>query len=246
MINANDNSHFMRRIQNNIARMWNWPEHGRTPEVAGGGHVTKELLARYAGYYEIRENNMIPLVPNKDGTGLETLVDGLPDENYLPLDSVRFRSSEEGMSFTLNLDSLGLPTGVRVRLGDQAQELWVARVAPLPSAHESSADPDQGLTEKITAALHAIQQRGQALAAAPNIFPGLKRDLAGWNGRDLDGMGALTYLGVEDVSGRSIHRHGAEVARVRFYRVITSAGLRYLLIHLAPDGSVADFDVVQN
>ncbi len=59
-------------------------------------------------------------------------------------------------------------------------------------------------------------------------------------------MGALGYIGVEDVSGRSIHRHGAEVTRVRFYSVTTSAGPRYLLVHLAPDGSVADFDVVEN
>ena len=31
--------------------------------------------------------------------------------------------------------------------------------------------------------------------------------------RRLDGLGALTYLGVEDVSDRRIHRHGSDVRR---------------------------------
>ena len=56
---------------------------------------------------------------------------------------------------------------------------------------------------------------------------------------------ARSYLGVEDVSGRGIRRHGSEVARVRYYRFTTTAGQRYLLVHLTTDGAITDFDVVE-
>lgn len=36
-----------------------------------------------------------------------------------------------------------------------------------------------------------------------------------------------------------------EVARVRYYRVATNAGQRYLLVHLTEEGSVTDYDVVE-
>jgi hypothetical protein len=55
----------------------------------------------------------------------------------------------------------------------------------------------------------------------------------------------LTYLGLEDVSGRGIRRHGGNVARVRYYQVTTTAGQRYLFVHLTADGIVTDFDVVE-
>jgi len=42
-----------------------------------------------------------------------------------------------------------------------------------------------------------------------------------------------------------IRRHGSDVARVRYYRITTTAGQRYLLVHLTADGTVTDFDVVE-
>ncbi len=246
MINANDNSHFMRRIQEFIGRLWGWPDQGKTSERDRGVPIAPELLARYAGYYEVHENNMVALAANHDGTGLDALVDGLPDVTYLPLDSAHFHSREEGMSLTFNRDSLGSLTGIRARIGNRQEELWAARVAPLLSVQVPLADPDQKLTERIAAALHAIHQGGEELASSPDIFSGTKRDFVGWDSRDLDGMGVLTYLGVENVAGRSIHRHGTDVARVCLYRMATSAGPRNLLVHLDPNGSVADIDIVQN
>jgi hypothetical protein len=208
--------------------------------------IAPELLARYAGYYEVHENSMVAMGANLDNTGLETLVDGLPDDTYLAIDSVCFRSREEGMTITFQRDSLGLVTGVRARIGDRQEELSAARVAPLLSARVPVADPDQKLTKRITAALRAIRQGGEQLASSPDIYPDTKRDFVGWNSRDLDGLVSLTYLGVENVAGRSIHRHGANVARVRLYRMNTAAGPRNLLVHLDPSGMVADIDIVQN
>jgi hypothetical protein len=57
-------------------------------------------------------------------------------------------------------------------------------------------------------------------------------------------MGGLTYLGQEDVTGRGIRRHGSGVTRVRYYRLKTAAGPRFLLVHLTAEGTVTDTDVV--
>ncbi|MGH7615183.1 MAG: serine hydrolase, partial [Gemmatimonadales bacterium] len=137
-------------------------------------------------------------------------------------------------------------TGVVWRAGEgPPRERTVARVGPLPSSRTPIPDPDSALTTRIVAALQAIRQGGTTLANAPNITPGTKQDFAGGIGSALDGLGALTYLGLEDVSGRGIRRHGGSVAQVRYYRVTSNAGQRYLFVHLTAEGSVTDFDVVE-
>ena len=92
--------------------------------------------------------------------------------------------------------------------------------------------------------MEAIRQGGAALADAPGVTPGAKRDFADGVGSALDSLSGLTYLGQEDVTGRGIHRHGNDVATVHYYRVKTAAGQRYLLVHLTAEGMVTDYDVV--
>jgi CubicO group peptidase (beta-lactamase class C family) len=247
LINANDNSRLMGRILDFIGRAYGWPGGGSAPEApvaAKGVPLGTERLARLAGYYEFRENQMITLVPNQAGTGLETLVEDLPDESFFALDSVTFGSADGGIRIAFNLDQ-HRATGVRWRVGEaQPGERLVARVAPLPSTQVVAADPDPALTIRIAAALKAIQQGGTTLAEAPDIMPGTKRDFAGGIGPALDGMRALRYISVEEVPGRGIRRHGSDVARVRYYGLTTTAGPRFVLVHLTADESVTDFDVV--
>jgi CubicO group peptidase (beta-lactamase class C family) len=246
MINANDNSRFMGRILDFIGRAYGWPEGGSAPAVVRAERVEPARLARYAGYNEFFENQMITVVPNQAGTGLETLVDGFPDDEYLGIDSVRFGSGERGVRIAFTLDPRGAVTGVVWRAGEgPPRERAVARVAPLPSTQTPTPDPDAALTTRIAAALQAMRQGGAALADAPNITSGTKQDFSGGIGTALDGLGPLTYLGLEDVSGRGIRRHGGNVARVRYYQVTTTAGQRYLFVHLTADGIVTDFDVVE-
>ena len=249
MINANDNSRFMGRILDFIGRAYDWPATGSPagagPGIARGVRLDPSRLARYAGYYEFGENQMITLVPNQTGDGLETLSDGLPDEPFLAIDSVRFGSAERNMRIAFTVDAGGAVTGVRWRVGEGARERLIARVAPLPEAHAAAADPDPAQTTRIEAALLAIRAGGAALRDAPDIPPGTKQDFAGGVGSMLDGLGALTWLGDEDVTGRGIHRHGSDLARVRYYRATTNAGQRYVLVHLTAVGSMADFDVVE-
>jgi hypothetical protein len=118
-------------------------------------------------------------------------------------------------------------------------------VAPLPSTRSDSPDPDERLTVRIKAALAAMERGGTVLAEAPDVTPGAKKDFERGAGGALEGLGPLNYLGQEEVTGRGIRRHGGEVARVRYYRVTTSAGQRFLLVHLTADGTITDFDVVE-
>ncbi len=249
MINANDNSRFMGRILDFIGRAYGWPEGGSAPgapAVVRAERVEPARLARYAGYYELFENQMITLVPNRAGTGLETLVDGLPDDEYLGMDSVRFGSGERNVRIVFTLDARGTVTGVMWRAGEgPPRERAVARVVPLPSSQTPTSDPDAALTTRVAAAMQALRQGGTALAGAPGITSGAKEDFSGGIGTALDGLGPLTYLGVEDVSGRGIRRHRSDVAWVRYYRVTTTAGQRYLLVHLTAKGIVTDFDLVE-
>ena len=119
------------------------------------------------------------------------------------------------------------------------------RVAPLPSALQPIADPDPALTKRISAALDALRQGGDALASAADVTPGAKQNFGRGPNAALGDAQTAVYLGEEDLAGRLVHRHGGEVARVRMYRMRTPAGPRYLFVHLTATGSVTDYDIVQ-
>jgi hypothetical protein len=246
MINANDNSRFMARLVGYIARAYGWPESAAAglPAATQAAPIGAPLLARYAGYYEAAENQMITLVPNAQGDGLETVGDGLPDEAFLALDSTRFGFTERPVRVNFTRGVLGLIDGLVWESGGGPQARRMPRIAPLPGVVAPAPDPDTGLTGRIGAAIDALRQGGAALADAPGITPGAKTDFSRGVGSALDRSGALRYIGEEDVAGRGLHRHGSDVARVRYYGITTEAGERYLLVHLTAEGLVTDFDVV--
>jgi len=247
MINANDNSRFMARLEGFVARAWGWPSGGAQDSPAAATSsvaMTPGLLARFAGYYEAAENNMIALVPSSRGAGLQTLSDGLPDEELVPVDSITFRSSDRPFRIAFIVDPSGKANTVILRPGDP-RERRAPRVAPLPSTGSDVPDPDEKQTERIKAALTAIDRGGSMLAEAADVTPGAKRDFQGGTGGALASLGSLSYRGQEDVTGRGIRRHGGEVARVKYYRIKTNTGERFLLIHLTADGMITDFDLVE-
>lgn len=248
MINANDNSRFFGRLLDFIGQLYGWPAVGpaRTPPAAiTATSIDSSRLAGYGGWYEFRENQMMSLVPNQSRTGIETLTDGMPDETFLAIDSVTFGSAERGVRIGFEPDSGGKVKEVRWRLGEGPPgERTIARVAPLPSAQTPMPDPDTALTTLIFQALEAVRQGGSALAYAPDIPAGTKRDFAGGAGSVLGGLATPTFIGEEDVSARGIRRHDSVIARVRYYTAQTQNGRTYLLVHLTADGSLADFDIV--
>ena len=144
MINANDNSRFMGRLAEYIARGWSWPMKAPAgpPAATGGMPVAAPLLAQYAGYYEAEENQMIALGPDAQGDGLERLVDGLPDETFLAIDSTRFGSSERPVRFCVARDGSG-EVGALVWTSADGRERRMPRIAPLPSGVAPVADPSR-------------------------------------------------------------------------------------------------------
>ena len=247
MINANDNSRLMGSIEAFVARLWEWPiEMGpaATPAATSAVPIARTQLARYGGYYEAAENSMMALVPNPNGSGVQVLVDGLPDEDLLAMDSTHFGSSARAFDVRFAVDARGEVSAVTLRPGNP-RERRAPRVAPLPSSLQPTADPDAALTTRIKSAIAALGQGGAALSAARDITPGAKSDFGGGAAVDLAPAATMTYVGQENVAGRGIQRHGSEVARVRLYRLQTPAGPRYLLVHLTSDGSVTDVDMVE-
>jgi len=246
MINANDNSRLVGRIREYIERNWAFgglPTTVPAPAATTAVRVDPRLPGKYAGYYEATENNMAAVAVNPDGSGMLVLVDGLPDEKLLAMDSATFGSTERPFRIGFTLNDRGAVVGGALFPGTP-RERRAPRVAPLPSSLQPRTDPDPALATRISAALAAIRQGGDALASAPDVTPGAKKDFSGGADPSLGAAASATYLGEEDVAGRGIRRHGGEVARVRLYRMQTAPGQRYLLVHLTSDGAVTDYDVV--
>lgn len=247
MINANDNSRLMGRLRRYVERAWDFagvsPSPDESPATTTPARIDRSLLAAYAGYYEASENNMVAIVANPDGSGMQVLVDGLPDENLLAMDSTGFGSNERAFRIRFATDGRRTPPYMTVQPGGP-RERRAPRVAPLPSSLQPQADPDPALAKRISAALEALRQGGEALASAADVTPGAKQDFGRGTNAALGSAASATYLGEEDVSGRGIRRHGSEVARVRLYRMQSQAGPRYLFVHLTSAGTVTDYDVV--
>jgi CubicO group peptidase (beta-lactamase class C family) len=245
MINANDNSRLMGRVREYVERAWKFSDlpPAPTPSASTAARIDRSRLPRYAGYYEASENNMVAMVADPNGTGMQLLVDGLPDETLLAMDSVTFGSSERAFRVAFDMEGHGAVTGATVRPGEPRQQR-APRVAPLPSSLAPTPEPDPAVAKHIRAALDALRQGGEALAASADVTPGAKQDFGRSANPALGAATTAVYLGQEDVTGRGIRRHGGEVARVRLYLMETDKGRRYLFVHLTPAGIVTDYDIV--
>ncbi len=246
MINANDNSRFMGRVVEYIAHLYNWPAGvpAAAPAATRAAPIAARLVATYGGLYEAAENQMMALVPDAQGAGLQTLADGLPDEEFLAMDSTRFGSTERPVQLNFSRDAQGEINALLWSPRNAPAPRRMPRIIPLPWSMSASPDPDAALSERISAALEALRQGGAALASAPGVTPGAKADFGPGIGSALGDLGTLGYVSTVDVSGRGIHRHGGDVSRVRVYRITTAAGAQYLLVHLTVEGLVTDIDVV--
>ncbi len=241
MINANDNSPMVSRIQDYVARSWEFVGAASRPAPAAtvAARIDASRLAAYSGYYEASENNMVTLMGNPALSAMQVLADGRPAEDLLAMDSTHFGSSDRPFRVAFDMDGSAV-TGATWALGTP-RERRVARVAPLPSTLQPRPDPDPALATRISAALAAMRDGGATLASAVDVSPGARKDFSRGDSALAD-FARATYLGEEDVAGRGIHRHGGEVARVRLYRVPTERGVRYLLVHLTAAGVVTDYD----
>jgi CubicO group peptidase (beta-lactamase class C family) len=244
MINANDNSRMVSRIVEAIAREYHWPDGSATVRPRRPAAVVdRDKLAARAGRYEFANNDMLTF--RVEQGGLATVIDGLPDEEFLPESDDRFSAARRDVQVTFVEDGRGEVTGFLWK--EDGKERKVPRIGPLFHALKSQPDPDPARTGKVMAALKALEQGGKAVADSPVLTAGARDDFGkGGPHRDLAGLKSITFMADRDASGREIERHGSKVGRILHYRVATDEGDRGLLIHLTGDGLITDFDIVND
>jgi CubicO group peptidase (beta-lactamase class C family) len=244
MINANDNSGMVNRIMDAIARAYRWPDYPSfTPPDRPRVRVPEGKLAAYAGRYEFANNRMLAFAAGRGG--LFTLVDGFPDEEFLPEADDRFYSSQRDARVAFLEDGDGKVVGYLWKEGGHERE--VPRIGPLFHSLKPETDPDPARTGRIVTALRALGEGGKALADSLMFTPGARADLGvGGLARDLASIQSVVFLAEQDVAGRRIERHKGQVSRIIHYRLVSDKIDRGLLVHVTSDGLVTDYDIVED
>ena len=101
MINANNNTAMVSRIMDAIAREYHWPC-SRLACVPGsrGTKSPKQSSLPTPGDDELANNQMLTL--GVAGDHLVSLVDGLPDEEFVPQSDNQFAAADRELSFTID------------------------------------------------------------------------------------------------------------------------------------------------
>jgi CubicO group peptidase (beta-lactamase class C family) len=241
MINANDNSAMIGRIQKAIARGYHWPDYvATTASKQAATAVPEEKLNAYSGRYEFANNQMLTFTVDRGR--LVTVVDGFPDEEFFFESDDRFGSSQRDFVVNFVKGGDGEIDGFRWKQGGEDRN--APRIGPLFHALKPQPDPDPARTEKVVTALKAFAQGGKAVADSPLLTAGARADLGGAVPTELAGIKSATFATEQDVASREIERHKGKVSRVLYYRLATEAGERCVLIHMTADGLITDYDIV--
>lgn len=243
MINANDNSGMLARVVQAVAREYQWPgyplpDRVPTPAVA----VAEDSLIARTGYYEFASHRMMTIATGQGR--LLTIVDGLPDEEFLPETDDRYRSTQRNARITFAKDAHGQVREFVWKEGDH--ERHAPRLGPLFDSLEPRTDPDPRRTETIVATLRSIQQGGKPVADSSALTPGAREIFGGGSEPELVGLQSLRYLTEQDVSGQKIERHKGEVSRIVFFQMVTDRAKHGLQIYLTADGTITDYEIVRD
>jgi hypothetical protein len=243
MINTNDNSQMISRIMEGIAREYDWPAYSNfRPGQRAVAHVAEKTLVDYTGRYEFVNNQMLTLVA--DQGRLWTLIDGFPDEEFLPEADDRFHLDHRDVQITFLKNSYG---DVRGFLWTQdGHERKVPRIGPLFRSLKPQSDPDPARTEKIAIALRALGTGGTALDGTSLLTSGARTDHRPGIAPTLAGLKSLIFLTEQDMSAHPIERHKGKVSRIVYYKVVTDKPDQCILVHLTADGLITDFDIVDD
>jgi CubicO group peptidase (beta-lactamase class C family) len=243
MINTNDNSRMVSRIFEAIAREYQWPDRP-TPPPSGRplAQVAEAELIGCTGRYEFANNQMLTIGAERGH--LVTLVDGFPDEEFLPESEERFHSAERDIQITFLKDDGGAIRGLSWKEGGRERE--IPRIGPLFHSLKPRTDPDPARTEKVVAALRLLAEGGKALADSPLLTSGARADFGNGTPPGLADLRSVVFLAEEDVSSRRIERHKGAVSRILHYRLVTDKPDRGLLIHLTSGGHITDYDIVDD
>jgi CubicO group peptidase (beta-lactamase class C family) len=239
MINANDNSRMVRRIINYVARKYRWPGYPSAPEAAVPVQLAPAALAVVEGRYEYQNNNMMTLFAHNGR--LYTDLNGLADEEFVPVARDQFRSTERDASFRAVKNATGEVDAIDWTQPNVARR--IPRIGPLFPAASSAADPDPTFTRNLMTVLQQLAEGGQAVTGSTLLTAGARKDFGRPNPEMRD-VRALTFVLAQDVAGRGIERHGHAVTRVVHYRVAAPHGPGLLLVHVDPSGLITDYDLV--
>ena len=241
MINANDNSHMVGRIIDEVARTYHWADFSEATAMKRKAvPVPVKQLTAYEGRYEFANNQIITFMATPGR--LVTLADGLPDEEFVPETTTQFASTNRDNYLTFHPDAKGNVTELVWKRGKDERK--IPRIGPLFHTLTPIPDPDPARTRKIETALKAMAQGGKALEASPDITAGARKDFAG-GGSAFSDRNTITFVKAEDVNGRGIERHESKVSQVVHYTFTGETSTRYLLAYLTADGLVTDYDIVE-
>lgn len=241
MINANDNSHMMSRIVAFIADYYHWDGFPAKLKLAAVD-IDAKMLTAFEGRYELFNNRIVTF--KADNQRLYTLEDGFIDEEFVPVATNTFTSTDRNVSVTFNSGATGYVTGFWLQDHEQRYERTVPRIGPLAGAHTINTDPDPLRTPKIIATLQAMVKGGKLLEEASGLTSGAKRDFAEGM-REPKTLKSLTFIHSENVAGRGIQRHQSAVSEIVTYQLKSNQPDTYILIYLTADGLVTDFDLVE-
>jgi CubicO group peptidase (beta-lactamase class C family) len=117
----------------------------------------------------------------------------------------------------------------------------------LPNADAKVADPNPARTEKLRSVLAAYASYGRVpemAKALAETAAGSSREAYGRKGlaSKLKGVESFTYVGEDDLAGRSLELCGERVATIAYYALRTKDGRDVFRFHVNEAGQVLSFD----
>jgi CubicO group peptidase (beta-lactamase class C family) len=202
--------------------------------------LDRTLLDSYAGYYNVFGSQVLKVTREEDSLILDD--GGRLANAFLPLSEISFVAEDADRGFVITRDANGKLAGMTLRLvGDQ---MPAQRIGPLARLVEHEADGDPALSRRVEAVLKAFAQGGRAVEEVAGVAPQARKDFARGAAPEFAGIRAISFIAARDVSDRRIERHGAKVARIYYYQLLTHNAPRHVLVYLTAEGLVTDEDVL--
>ena len=232
---TNGGAAYPQAIDLGIARLY-------IPDLAPGPVVqlAPSRLESVSGFYNVFGSQLLTI--RRDGAALDLDDGGRLSGRFLPLSDSTFAAEDADRAFTVRRSPSGDVASLKLRL--LADTMPVQRLGPLPPATPPAMDPDPALTARVEAVLEAFERGGKAVEQVAGLASQARRDYAPWPSPEFAGIQRIVYLASQDVAGRGISRHAADVARIRYYRLVLSNRTRTVLVYFTSDGLVTDQDVI--
>jgi CubicO group peptidase (beta-lactamase class C family) len=237
MMNANDDSDIMGRIQRMVSRMYNWPNYRPQPVSPRAAASTVLATDDLNGHYEYRNHQVVTLAA-RDGQ-LYSFSSGREDEEFVPTGPDRFTRADGGETFQFVRDGARRVVGASVTDPDGTRA--VPRIGPIAIAKAFAGvrDPDPARTRRLADALRAM---ADGKTNSRSFTPGALRDFGSEPLSELAGITGVSFVGEEDVGERGINRHGGAVARIVYLKATIGGTPQYVLVFLTKEGLLTEID----